>query len=247
MAQKKDQWRNVMKLHVLYAGLVIPALLLGANAALSLAPGSADRKAALPNVCANGPFKHEVCDPTEVDPCGVRRSGRPYECVVDFSKRTLRGTLTLISDEEVGDNNTSFGNPTITMLMEFTDDEKRYFVAKTFQNTTAPMFPEIGHWLAPETEDEIDDVINSFVFQTPVGALEDVGEALRQVANEILGRKFDFSDTTPVIFDLDSGRGSDDDDDKDHDDGDDEAIDQYVGTNLGQVARFRIRVKFVED
>jgi hypothetical protein len=208
-------------------------LLLAPSPGGAISPGSADRKAALPNVCQQGPFRGRVCDPTAFQPCGRDRLRRPYECSVDFPAATLRGTLTLISDEAVGDNASFRGNPAITVLMEFEKGPQRFFVAKTFQSATPGMFPEIGHWLAPRTEDEIDGVIDSFVYQTPFSALEDVGEALLQVASQVLGHRCTVSAATPVIFDLTEASHR-------------PATDQYARTDLGQVARFHVQIKFVE-
>jgi hypothetical protein len=221
------------------SSFLVPLLwvsLLAAPAAWAISPGSADRKAALPNVCAQGPLQGSLCDPTDPDPCGSDLRDRPFECAVDFpAVPTLRGTLTLVSDEAVGDNTSSGGNPTITLLMEFENGLERYFVAKTFQNASAPeaAFPTIGHWLAPAAEDEIDAVVDSWFYQTPFASLEDVGTALREVARELFGSQLAVSATTPVIFDLEEVSNR-------------PATDQYVGTDLGQVARFRVQIKFVE-
>lgn len=225
-----------MRLRGSCSALLLCGSLLAATEAGAISPGSADRKAALPNVCEEGPFRGTVCDPTDAEPCGADRRGRSFECSVDFpAAPTLRGTLTLVSDEEVGDNESSGGNPTITALMEFEKGDERFFVAKTFQNVDSDEreFPAIGHWLAPEAAGEIDGLIDSFHYQTPFASLEGVGEALLEVAREVFGRRLAVSATTPVIFDLKevSNRGS---------------MDQYPGTDLGHVARFRVQIKFVE-
>jgi hypothetical protein len=223
-----------MKKQLLHFALAWLVGLMGATQAGALSPGSADRKAALPNVCDEGRSRGEVCDPTDVDPCGVDRRGVPYECVVDFPVvPTLRGTMTLVANDSVGDNDSSGGNPTITVLLEFRKGSERYFVAKTFQSDTEGVFPEIGHWAAPSQASEIDEVIRSFVYQTPVDALEGVGEALEQIAEAILKPQFDAAGKTPVIFDVTEFPSGN-------------SIDQYPGTELGHVARFQIEIKFVE-
>jgi hypothetical protein len=199
------------------------------------APGSADRKAGLLNVCNAGPLRGEVCDPTDLEPCGSNRTGTPFECVVDFSERpSLRGTLTLVADEAPADNDSPAGNPTITMLLEFVSEGQRYFVAKTFQSTVGGQFPEIGHWLPPAEASEIDAVANSFIYQTPVEALEGVGLALAEIAERAHGERLDPASSTPVIFQLEAKRSH-------------LGIDQYAGAGTADVARFAIEVRLVEN
>jgi hypothetical protein len=198
------------------------------------APGSADRKAALKNVCAAGRHAGQVCDPTDVDPCGTNQIGVPFDCVVDFSQRpSLKGTLTLIADEAPSDNNALGGNPTITVLLEFQAGGQPYVVAKTFQGALPGQFPEIGHWLPPVEADEIHAIVNSFVYQTPIASLEGIGQALMEIAEREFVGTVDLSSSTPVIFQLKATPAP-------------SAIDQYAGAQLGQVARFEIEIRFVE-
>lgn len=215
-------------------GLALMLGVLVAGAAWAGAPGSDNRQAALPNVCAGGPLSGQDCDPTELDPCGARPTGVPFACVVDFPVNpTLRGTLTVVADEEVGDNNAAGGNPTLTLLLEVRDGSRTFFFAETFQSANFGDFPEVGNWFPPLSEDEIDQLATSFVFQTPVEALGPFGAALQEAAAQIFGRRLPTSGTLPVIFDLrpEPGVG--------------QAIDQYNSANLGQVARFRIEIKFL--
>ncbi len=215
-------------------GLALALGWLVAGSAWAGAPGSADRKAALPNVCAAGPLQGEDCDPTESAPCGVRGKGVPYACVVDFpANPTLRGTLTLVADDDVGDNDTAGANPTLTMLIEVGDGSRTFFFAETFQGGNLGEFPEVGGWNPPLSEDEIDQIESSFVFQTPVEALGPLGLALQEAAEQIFGRRFDSSGTIPVFFDLRPEPSVGD------------PIDEYTDADLGQVARFRIEIKFV--
>lgn len=198
------------------------------------APGSADRKAALLNVCEAGPQRGRVCDPTDLDPCGTNGVGAPFVCGVDFSQLPgLRGTLTLIADEGPGDNDSPASNPTITALMEFRSGGELYYVAKTFQSSLPGLFPEIGHWLAPVQASEIQAIVNSFVYQTPIEALEGVGIALAEIAEREFGGRVDLSSSTPVIFELKAKPNQ-------------IGIDQYPGAQLGDVSRFAIEIRFVE-
>ena len=93
---------------------------LATSPAQAGSPGSADRKEALPHVCRSGPAAGEACDPTLPDDCGARGHRAHFACVPDFRhKPTLRGTLWVIVDEEVGDNLTSGQPPAVTILLEF--------------------------------------------------------------------------------------------------------------------------------
>jgi hypothetical protein len=198
------------------------------------APGSADRKAALLNVCERGPLSGSVCDPTDLDPCGSNAAGTPFECGVDFSQRpSLKGTLTLVADEGPGDNDSPASNPTITALMEFRSGGQLYYVAKTFQSSLPSLFPEVGHWLAPAQADEIHAIVNSFVYQTPFEALEGVGSALMEIAEQTLGGSVDPS-STPVLYDLKVKPNQ-------------TGIDQYRGAQVAEVSRFEIEIRFVEQ
>jgi hypothetical protein len=204
------------------------------GAATAGAPGSADRKAALRNVCASGPNAIDVCDPTEVDPCGANAQSEPFACVVDYSQLpSFRGTLTLIADEEPADNNSAGGNPTITMLMEYRISGQLYYIAKTFQTSLAGQFPEIGHWLPPAQADEIQAIVNSILYQTPVESLKGVGQALTEIAEREIGGSLDVSASTPVVYELNAMSNQ-------------IGIDQYAGAGLAEVSRFQIEIRFVE-
>lgn len=170
---------------------------LSLGSAQAGSPGSADRKDALPHVCLYGPLRGERCDPTLPQDCGTRNRNTPIPCLPDFQgKPTLRGTLWVIVDEDVGDNTTAGRPPAATILLEIKAGGARHQIVETFQGA-GPDGPEIGNWL-PFGEDEIEDLESSFVFQTPVEALGHVGDALKAIAGETFGG--DFSSTIPVFF-----------------------------------------------
>jgi hypothetical protein len=204
---------------------------LAASPAQAGSPGSADRKEALPHVCGSGPAAGEACDPTLPDDCGVRGNAAPFECVPDFRRKpTLRGTLWVIVDEDVGDNLTSGQPPAATILLEFKTEGRRFRITETFQGGDDG--PVIGNWL-PFGEDEIEELESSFVSQTSVEALGDVGEALKEVASAVFGG--DFSHTLPVFFRAKLLRRGP------------TPTDEFAGLDtLGQAELFEVWVKFLD-
>ncbi len=214
---------------ILFPGaLLLVALTLGPARAGS--PGSADRKAALPHVCQGGPLHRQACDPTLPNDCGST-DGQVFACVPDFrGKPTLAGRLWVAVDGDVGDNLNSGLAPAVTILLEIRAHGRRFRVVETFQGGASG--PEIGNWL-PFAEDEIEDLEASFVYQTPVEALGDVGEALKQVASQVFGR--DFSATLPVFFDARLVRRGP------------SAQDEFDRLDmLGQAELFEVRIKFLD-
>ena len=218
-----------MKMQIRLQVAVAFACLLVATPAWSGAPGSAGRAAALPNTCHGGPLSGRACDPTDADPCGARRDGRAFECVVDLrGLPSLSGRLTLIADEEVGDNGAAGGNPTITMLLEIKGGQNTWRFAESFQAVATGAWPLIGPWI-PMSEADVKSVTSSF--QSSSGALEGLGYALREAGEAILGTPL--GDAVPVIAALVPEPAPT------------HVVDQVQTANLGQVATYRVEIRFV--
>jgi hypothetical protein len=184
----------------------------------------------LPNTCHGGPRSRQACDPTDVDPCGVRPDGRPFECVVDLrGLPRLKGRLTLIADEEVSDNGSAGGNPTITMLLEIKGGRQTWRFAESFQTVSNGEWPLIGPWI-PMAEEDVKRVTASF--QSSSGALEGLGYALREAGETILGTPL--GDAVPVIEAIVPQPAPKN------------VVDQYQTADLGQVGTYHVEIRFVE-
>ena len=221
-------------------GLSLCLFVLGASRAFGGAPGGNAVQSFIPNVCDGGPNDGLACDPT-VDEC------QGFECVPDIIDRpVLRGVLTLIADEEVSTNDPGedpprenpplrFDRPAVTVLLEIKRGSQTFVFVETFQAGQDGVFPGIGNWNEIFDEAEIDLVETTGHLQKPGGALADLGAALRDAADQLIfGDKFDLSGLTPVFADVSAAKSP--------------AIDEHAGFDgLGQVARFQVKVKFVQE
>ena len=195
------------------------------------APDPETRVTQLLNRCQSGPLAGEVCDPTGAD-CGTKPSGDPYPCVLDLLKRpVLRGTLTVVFDENPADNVSLPGNPAITALLEIKLKGKTYFFAKSFQSSTPGNWPEVGGWNAPTSEADIATLAFSWPFQTPIDILTPFKGAIDEAVEAAWPGLFDLTGRIPLIVNavpaLDPSK----------------VVDQYT-TDLGRVLRLKVRIQY---
>jgi hypothetical protein len=197
------------------------------------APDPETRETQLLHRCQSGPLAGEVCDPTGTD-CGTKSNGEPYPCVPDLLKRpVLRGTLTVIFDENPADNVSLPGNPAITALLEIKLKGQRYLFTKSFQSSTPGNWPQVGGWNAPTSEADIASLAFSWPFQQPLLALTPFKGAIDQAVEEAWPGLFDLTGRVPLITDAVLALNPD------------KVTDQYSGEDLGRVIRLKVRIQYV--
>ena len=211
---------------VVVAGLVPAAAFAGA-------PGSNTREIQFRHLCQSGPSAGGTCDPEVDDSCGLKSNGEPHPCVIDLLKRpVLRGTLTVVADENPADNDSLAGNPVINAVLEIKLKGKTYFFAKSFQSSTLGNWPEIAAWNAPTSEAEIKLLKDTWPFQHPKFALGPFQGAIDDMVEEVWPGLFDLTGRVPLIV---------------------EAVpaiveakltDQYPDADLGQVVRLKVRIQY---
>jgi hypothetical protein len=210
---------------VLVAG--VPAL------ALAGAPDPENRKNVLRHLCQSGPLAGEVCDPTGND-CDTKPNGDPYECVLDVLKRpVLRGTLTVVADENPDDNVSLPGNPVINAVLEIKLKGKTYLFAKSFQSSAPGSWPEIGAWNPPFSEGVIQQLETSWPYQQPLLALTAFEDAIEEMTEAVWPGLFDLTGRSPAILDAVPFYA------------DGKAVDQFTTGDVGRVVRLKVRIQYV--
>jgi hypothetical protein len=212
------------------AAVILVAALPGL--ALAGAPDPENRKNLLRHLCATGPSSGEVCDPEVAASCGTKANGDPHECALDLLKKPiLRGTLTVVADENPDDNVSLPGNPVVNALLEIKLKGKTYLFAKSFQSSTPGDWPEIAGWNPPTTEADIGTLEFSWPFQGAVEALTPFEGAVEEMTEAVWPGLFDLTGRAPIIVDAKPFYAAG------------KSVDQYA-TDLGQVVRLKVRIQY---
>lgn len=125
-----------MKHVQLVPALVLAAVVGSAGVARAGAPTPDDREGDFTLACKGGPNKTQACTvATEATDCPKSSCE-----VVTVSKKTIKGTLTIISDDLVSDWATGFTSPqALTIMLEVNANGSKQILADTYQNMGDPL------------------------------------------------------------------------------------------------------------
>src|SRR5690606_15164447 len=134
--------------------------------------------------------------------------------------------------ENPADNVSLPGNPVITALLEVKLKGKTYLFTKSFQSSTDGLWPEIGSWLAPGSENELGLLAQSWPFQAPKLALTPFEGAIEEVVEAVWPGRFDLTGRFPLIVDAVPSFAEG------------KVVDQFTGGDIGRATRLRVRIRF---
>lgn len=202
---------------VLAAGLVLAA----ATAARAGAPQPDTRQGDFAHVCHGGPNKGLACTVAE------QASDCPRSaCVVQAVSKAIRGTLTLIAHDAVGDWAAGgAGHQALTVLLEVKDPTgTRQLLAATYQNLAEPTEPPaapsnvVAIAMDEQALGALAPAVDGLLFAQPDGTLAAALQALFATAG------------TPAIVAVKSRRV--------------ESAD-HRGDALATVLRFQVKIQFL--